>query len=195
MEQLAVDDFTLIARVREGDLSAFEALYHKYKMRVFQTALAITRDPWASEEILQDCLLRAHRNIDRLDGTLPISPWLHRIAVNLSYNWAARRRPHALPLDEVIEQLIAGPQASPERRMEEREIQHIIHEAIGSLSFKHRAVVVLYHLQGFRLSEIAYILDCPEGTVKSRLHYACKNLRQHLSADHRLSKEVIYEFS
>lgn len=195
MKQPVEDDAILISRIRKGDLEAFEALYHRHKTRVYHTALAITHDEGAAEEILQDCFVRAYRHMNRLDTTYPISPWLHRIAVNLSYNWTIRQRRRALPLEEVTERLVAGPQSSPERAAEHSELQGLVQEAIDSLSFPHQIVVILYYLQGFTLSEIAYILDCPTGTVKSRLHYACKNLRKHLSADRRLPQEVIYGFS
>jgi RNA polymerase sigma-70 factor (ECF subfamily) len=182
-----LDDRELIERVRAGDLQAFGELYDRYRRPVFHTALAITHDPQAAEEILQDCFVRAHRHIDRIDTSLPLSPWLHRITVNLSYNWATRRKSWLVSLDEVVGHLASAARSLPERVTEQRELQRIVQEAIAELSFNHRAVVVLYFLQGFSLAEIAYILDCPEGTVKSRLHYACKKLR------HRLGREILLE--
>jgi len=189
------EDAELVARIRDGDLGAFELLYSKYKREVFQTALAITRNRDAAEEILQDCLVRAYKNIHKLNGEGSIAPWLHRVTVNLSYSWGARRRPFLLPLEEMLDRIIAPSSASPERRAERREIEGLVQEAIGSLSPKHRAVVVLCYLHGFSLAEIAYILDCPVGTVKSRLHYACRNLKRYLQGDQRVSAGVAYEYS
>lgn len=189
------EDTELIARIRGGDLSAFEALYNKYKREVFQTALAITRDRNAAEEILQDCLVRTYTNIHKLNGTGSIAPWLHRVTVNLCYSWGSRRRPFALPLEEMLDRIIAPATSSPEQHAERKEVQGVVHEAIRSLSPKHRAVIVLYYLHGFSLAEIAYILDCPVGTVKSRLHYACRNLERYLKDDRRVSTGVAYEFS
>lgn len=189
-----LDDGELIERVRAGDLQAFEELYDKYRRPVFHTALAITHDRQAAEEILQDCFVRAHRHIDRIDTSLPLSPWLHRITVNLSYNWATRRKSWLVSLDEVVGHLASTARGLPERVTEQREVQRIVQEAIAELSFNHRAVVVLYFLQGFSLAEIAYILDCPEGTVKSRLHYACKKLRSLLGREMLLEPSVGLEF-
>ena len=189
------EDAELVARIRDGDLGAFELLYNKYKREVYQTALAITRDRDAAEEILQDCLVRTYKNIHKLNGDGSIAPWLHRVTVNLSYSWGARRRPFLLPLEEMLDRVTAPSSASPERRAERREIQGLVQEAIDSLSSKHRAVVVLYYLHGFSLAEIAYILSCPVGTVKSRLHYACRNLKRYLEGDQRVSTGVAYEFS
>jgi RNA polymerase sigma-70 factor (ECF subfamily) len=74
-------------------------------------------------------------------------------------------------------------------------LQRVIQKTIASLSFEHRVVIVLFYLNGFSLDEIAYILDCPVGTVKSRLHYARRNLRHKLERDRYWSPEVAYEFS
>ena len=189
------EDGRLISQIRQGNILALKALYEKHKVLVYRTALAITHDRAAAEDILQDCFLKVYTHIDRLDGSLPLSPWLHRVTVNLSYNWANKRRRWLRPLEEVIDHLVAGPRTLPESVLERGELQRVIQKAVASLSFEHRVVVVLFYLNGFSLNEIAYILDCPVGTVKSRLHYARRNLRRKLERDRRLSPEVAYEFS
>ena len=189
------EDGRLISQIRQGNILALKALYEKHKVLVYRTALAITHDRAAAEDILQDCFLKVYTHIDRLDGSLPLSPWLHRVTVNLSYNWANKRRRWLKPFEDVIDHLAAGPRPSPESILERGEMQCVIQKAIASLRFKHRVVIVLFYLNGFSLDEIAYILDCPVGTVKSRLHYARRNLRRKLERDRRLSPEVAYEFS
>lgn len=189
------EDGQLISQIRKGNILALEALYEKYKGQVYRTALAITRDRGAAEDILQDCFLKVYTHVDKLDGSFPLSPWLHRVAVNLSYNWASTSRRWLIPLEGVIDHLVAGTRTLPESTFERGEVQHVIQKAIASLSFEHRVVIVLFYLDGFSLNEIAYILDCPVGTVKSRLHYARQNLRRKLERDRHLSPEVVYEFS
>ncbi len=189
------EDGRLISQIRQGNILALKALYEKHKVPVYRTALAITHDRAAAEDILQDCFLKVYAHIYRLDGSLPLSPWLHRVTVNLSYNWANKRRRWLKPFEDVIDHLAAGPRTLPESILERREVQRVIQKAIASLRFKHRVVIVLFYLNGFSLNEIAYILDCPVGTVKSRLHYARRNLRRKLERDRRLSPEVAYEFS
>jgi len=188
-------DDQLITQVRGGDLGALETLYDKYKGQIYRTALAITRDPQAAEDILQDCFLRLHANIDRLDGSLPIAPWLHRVTVNLSYNWHTRGRRWIHSLDGVIENLVSSSRGLPERQAERMELRDTVQKAIDTLSFSQRVVVVLFYLSGFSLEEIAYVLDCPVGTVKSRLHYARRNLRRWLEKEGYWQPEVVYEFS
>lgn len=189
-----LDDGVLIEQIRAGDLQAFEELYNRYRRPVFHTALAITHDRQAAEEILQDCFVRAYAHVDRVDTSLPLSPWLHRITVNLSYNWATRRKSWFVSLEETLDGLAAAARHLPEKVSEEKEMRQAVQTAIDDLSFKHRVVVILYYLQGFSLAEIAYILDCPEGTVKSRLHYACRKLREKLSRETLLEPNVGLEF-
>ena len=187
-----LEDDELLAQIRRGDLQAFEALYDKYKGQVYRTALAIAGDSSAAEDILQDCFLRLHANIDRIDGSVPISPWLHRVTVNLAYNLVARRKRIVGSLDSGADYLAGA--AVPLARVAERsEVRDRVQTAIDSLSFQQRAVVVLFYLAEFSLEEIAYILNCPVGTVKSRLHYARNKLRSQLQEQE--SVEVPYELA
>lgn len=188
-----LDDVELVPRIQEGDLDAFETLYHKYKNELYRTALVITSDRGAAEELLQDCFLRAYDHMDRVDGCSSLRPWLHRIIVNLSYNWAAKKRLRLISLEDVFDRLLVVPRTSPERAFEREELLLVVDEAVRSLSMPQRAVVILFHLQGFSLAEIAYVLDCPVGTVKSRLHNARKALRQRLISDSRVSSEAAFE--
>jgi RNA polymerase sigma-70 factor (ECF subfamily) len=188
------EDSELIPRIRRGDLAAFEALYDRYKGQVYRAALAITRDQGAAEDILQECFLRVYAHIDKIDISRPLSPWIHRIAVNLSYNWVTKRKRWFPALGEVIEQFIGGHSDSPEHVLEREELQRIVQEAVYSLSFAQRVVIILFYLNGFSLQEIAYVLDCPVGTVKSRLYYGRQNLRRKLGADKRLPAGLAYEF-
>jgi RNA polymerase sigma-70 factor (ECF subfamily) len=188
-----LDDADLVPRIQKGDLDAFEALYHKYKGELYRTALAITRDLGSAEELLQDCFLRAYDHIDSVDGCSSLRPWLHRIIVNLSYNWAAKKRLRLVSLEDAFDHLLSLPHSSPERTLEREEVLHVLDDAIRSLSMPKRVVIVLFYLQGFSLVEIAYVLDCPVGTVKSRLHSARGILRRRLMADTRITREAAYE--
>lgn len=189
------DDSQLIEQVRRGDVRAFEALFDRYKGHVYRTALAIINDPSAAEDILQDCFLRLHANVDRIDGSIPISPWLHRVTVNLAYNYVARRKRSSGMVDLMADGLVAGISASPDRVAEHAETRNALLAAIDQLSFEHRVVVILFYLSEFSLEEIAYILDCPVGTVKSRLHYARNKLRSQIAEQAQEGIEVSYGFA
>lgn len=90
--QAGSEEIKLVARARRGDLRAFEGLYDLHKGPVYRTALAITGDRASAEEILQETFLRVFKNLDHIREGVSLSPWLYRIAVNLSYDWTSRRR-------------------------------------------------------------------------------------------------------
>ncbi len=175
-------DAELVLRVRQGELEAFEALYQRYKGPIYRTALAITHDHGVAEEVLQDCFLRAYAHLDRVDGSSPLGPWLQRIAVNLARNRLQRKQFLFSPIDDVVEHLLDH-ERSPEEVAEGNEVRSAVQASLRALGFNHRAVAVLYYLHGYTHSEIAYVLDCPLGTVKSRLHYATQQLRRYLAGE------------
>jgi len=187
-------DGVLVLRIRGGDLDALGELYEKYKSSIFRTALAITRDRGAAEDILQESFLRLFSYADTLRTDVPLEPWLYRVAVNLSYTWAKKRKRWIRPLGGVLDRLAAPLHLLPERMVESKELQETVRQAIGKLPLTHRAVVVLFYLEGLSLREIAGILEIPEGTVKSRLYYARKSLKELLS-DRRAVSGVVYEFT
>jgi RNA polymerase sigma-70 factor (ECF subfamily) len=176
-------DADLVAALRAGDSTAFEALYDKYKAQIFRSALAITGDRRSAEEVLQDTFVQAYTHAGSIDDRVSIAPWLHRIAINLSANRRARKRLTLVPLDSLTYRLFANDDDAPDRLAERNELRRVVQRAVAELDFKHRAVIVLFYLQDFSLKEIAYILDCPVGTVKSRLHYACQTLKRGLATE------------
>ncbi len=189
------DEIKLICQAKQGDFDAFESLYEMHKTSIYRTALAITRDRSMAEEILQETFLRAFKHINKVYEDVSLSPWLYRVAVNLAYDLTAKRSRGLKVLNTLKGWLTASPLSLPEQRVEERELQELVYEAINKLAFKQRTTLVLFYLQGIPLQEIAEIMDCPVGTVKSRLHYARINLRKELLADERLPGGLSYEFS
>lgn len=187
-------DGQLVTELQAGELEALGILYERHKTRVYRTALAITHDSAAAEDILQDCFLRIHKYAHRIDTDLPLEPWLYRVTVNLAYSWETRRKRWQMPLDGVIDRLTSPKRHSPEWRAEMSDIHRRVIEAIVALNFNQRIVIVLYYLNSLSLKEIAFVLDCPIGTVKSRLYYGRENLYQKLEAGRKVTPEMIYEF-
>jgi len=188
-------DGPLILRLREGDVDALGELYEKYKTSVYRTALAITRDRGAAEDILQECFLRLFTHAHRMRTDVPLHPWLYRVAVNLSYTWVKRqRRRQEGTFDGVLEGLVASLHLLPEQWVEQQETWEAIRQAITQLPLGHRVVVVLFYLEELSLKEIAEILGIPEGTVKSRLHYARRFLKGALEGRLPVAG-VVYEFT
>jgi RNA polymerase sigma-70 factor, ECF subfamily len=167
----------LVARMRSGDLRAFEEFFATYERPVYTTALAITRDPFLAEEILQDCFVKAYRNRHRLRTDRSPLPWLHRVTTNLCYSRIARRKVTIEPITALISNLVADLTSRPDQVVESREIIEVLQRAIDALPPKQQAAIILYYLHGYSLAEAAEIAECNVGTMKSRVHYALKALR------------------
>jgi RNA polymerase sigma-70 factor (ECF subfamily) len=173
-------DALLLQRVGQGDLAALEQLFVRYQRQVFQLALGVTRDVETAEEVLQDCFYRLYTHAAQLDGSAPLLPWLYRVTVNLSHNQARRRWPWSEPFHALAERLRYPAGQSPEYIAEQHELQSIVRATLDELPPNHRAVLILHYLHDYSIAEIAGILDCPEGTVKSRLHHARRLLKERL---------------
>jgi len=190
-----LSDKHLITKLQSGDLDALGILYERHKTRVYRTALAITRDPAAAEDILQDCFLRVHKYAYSIDSSLSLEPWLYRTTANLSYNWEKKRKRWRPSLDGMMDWLAGSTHHSPERQAEVNDVQREVIDAISSLKINQRIVVVLFYLNSLNLKEIALILNLPVGTVKSRLHYGRENLRRALETKRPAPAEMIYAFA
>ena len=174
----------LIAQMQRGDPDAFEEFFNTYRRPVYMTALAITRDPFLAEEVLQDCFVKAYRARHRLRTDCSPLPWLQRVTTNLCYSRIARRRAIMEPLTALITN-IADLTSRPDQVVEAREIMEVVQRGIDALPPKQQTAVVLYYLHGYSLAESAEIAACNVGTMKSRLHYALKALRRRLPEERR----------
>jgi RNA polymerase sigma-70 factor (ECF subfamily) len=189
-------DGRLVVRLRRGDLESLGELYERYKTLVYRTALGITCDERAAEDILQEAFLRVYTYADRIDETVPLGPWLYRVTVNLSYSWTSRVKRWLHSVQGTLDRWASPTQRHPEALAEEQEWRQILQQAIDALPPRHRVVIILHYLEGLSLKEIAYVTDVPEGTVKSRLHYARDRLRKAiLERERRLVPEVAYDFT
>jgi RNA polymerase sigma-70 factor (ECF subfamily) len=176
----------LIERMQADDLDAFEEFFNTYKRPVYTTALAITRDPFLAEEVLQDCFVKAYRVRERLQPDRSPLPWLQRVAINLCYSRVSRRRAMAEPITSLISNLVVDLGQRPDQVAESREILDVLQRGIDALPPKQQTAVILYYLHGYSLAEAAEIASCNVGTMKSRLHYALKALRVRLPVERRV---------
>lgn len=182
-------DRELVYAARDGETRAFDTLFYRYKDGIFRLGFAITKDPSAAEEIVVDTFARAYKALARLEPEGTLRPWLYRVAVNLSYNRRPRKNIIISTLEDAHEDAFESGERSPSSLAELAELRQVVLAAVETLGPKHRVVVVLHYLSGLDLAEIAEVVDCPVGTVKSRLHYALRRLRAHLAAHPELGFE------
>jgi RNA polymerase sigma-70 factor (ECF subfamily) len=189
------NDRELIIQLQEGSLNALGDLYDRHQHMVYRTALAVTGDPATAGDLLQDVFLRMHRFADRIDPERPLEPWLYRTTTNLTYTWVKRHKRFLRPLEDMAEWLSGGNKQSPSHIAEEDEEWEDIRKAISRLPLVQRMVVVLYYVNDLSLQEISEVLDVPVGTVKSRLYYGRRVLKQRLESNGFNLREVHYEFT
>lgn len=138
---------------------------------MFNLALRITGDRDAADDCAQEAFIRAHRALHRYDPSLPLAPWLLRIATNASLNYVQRWHAHEQPVEELPER--AEPEESnPEAISIRREELGEVVEAINALTPRYRAALTLRHLHELSYQEVAEALDLPIGTVKTHLFRA-----------------------
>jgi RNA polymerase sigma-70 factor (ECF subfamily) len=188
-------DHDLILEVQGGSLDALGKIYDRHRRLVYRTALAICNDPEAAADLLQDVFLRLHRFAGRVDPDRPLEPWLYRVTANQAYTWVKRHHRWTQPLEDIAEWLSSGVKYSPQYISEQDDESRRIQSAIAKLSLPQRVVVVMYYINDLSLHEISEVLEIPEGTVKSRLHYGRNALKNHLRLDGAANREIQYEFT
>ena len=188
----SLSDQDLVAQLQAGDLDALGILYERYRLLVYRAAYKVTRDHQAAEDVIQECFLRVYRYADSIDPQRPLRPWLYWVAVNRACDWYGRtRNGRVVDLDQVTRWLEVTQDPLPEQQVELRDMTSRLLDSLQALDAKQRAVIVLYYLCSLSLKEVAQVVGCPEGTIKSRLHYARENLRRHLQAAGQSGQEKL----
>ncbi len=179
-----IDDQQLIRLTLGGDVSAFGQLVSRYQDRLYNSMVQILRSESDAEDVVQDAFVLAFTKLDSFKGNSRLYTWLYRIAYNVAINMMRRRR-NAVSLDTRADQSEfplpdSGP--SPEDRLDRQESIDQLRIAMNKLSVEHRSILVLREMDGLEYESISEILDLPIGTVRSRLHRARNQLKEHLEA-------------
>jgi RNA polymerase sigma-70 factor (ECF subfamily) len=172
-------DQALVERVQKGDKAAFDLLVLKYQNKIIQLVNRYVRDADEAMDVAQEAFLKAYRAIDRFRGDSAFYTWIYRIAINTAKNHlvASSRRPPGGDIDaQEAEQYdsAAGLREydTPERLLLKDEIQATIAEAIEALPDDLKTAITLRELEGMSYEEIAQTMECPIGTVRSRIFRA-----------------------
>lgn len=171
-------DEELIIRFQLGNVASFDQLVTWYEKPLLNFLYRFTMDYQLAEDAFQEAFFTVYKKAQKFDLSKKFSTWIYEIAVNKAIDKLRRKRV-LLALTPEIEN-IKHDQPSPEENYEKREIQTRLQKALGFLSEEHRLVLVLKHYQGLDYKEISEILNCSIGTVKSRVYYASKNLKNYL---------------
>ncbi len=182
------EDVALVARTQAGDPGAFDQLVVKYNPRLYGLVYNMTSNHEDTNDLLQDIFAKAYRAINGFRGKSSFYTWMHSIAVNMTINFLKKRgRRYTMSLDDVDANIQNDKEfieltatSSPVREADLGELQVRLNEAMMKLSHEHRAVVTMFDIQGMPHAEISKILGISEGTVRSRLFYAHRQLQNYL---------------
>lgn len=188
-DEPVVSDETLMARVLRGDERAFSLLVARYERPLFALFARLLDDRQWAEDLCQDTFLRIYQRAEEYDPTRPFSTWLYTIATRLGID-ALRRRKKAAALftslddqsrgkegGQPLGETLSGSERDPGIELEKKEAEMRVRKALATIPPEARLVLILRHYQELSYQEISTVLDCPMGTVKSRLHYAVHSLR------------------
>jgi len=183
------DDEILVARTQRGDDQAYDELVKRYAERLYATVYHMTGNHEDANDLVQEAFIKAYKSIGGFKGQSSFYTWVYRIAVNRTINFLKRRKNrHHYSLDDVDSSIQTDPDfvelmshVTPRREVGLAELQQQLNEALQKLSEAHRAVVTMHDIQGMTHADIAKVMKCSEGTVRSRLFYARQQLQALLS--------------
>ena len=183
---MPTSDAELARRALAGSQAAYSELVERYASAAVNVAVRLVNDRALAQELAQEAFVRAFARLGTFDQERRFSSWFFQILHNVSVDYLRRRRVETVSLDALLTAGHAGPaddlERSPESEAERGELAAALSDALGHLRDGFREAVVLKYQQGLSVDEIAAILGVPEGTVKTYLHRARKELAARLTA-------------
>ena len=173
------DDQQLVERVQKGDKRAFDLLVLKYQHRILGLVVRFVHDPHEAQDVAQEAFVKAYRALGNFRGDSAFYTWLYRIAINTAKNYlvSRNRRPPSSDVDAGDAEFVDGDHAlkdieSPERMMLRDEIKSTVQHSISQLPEDLRVALTLREFEGLSYEDIATVMKCPVGTVRSRIFRA-----------------------
>jgi RNA polymerase sigma-70 factor, ECF subfamily len=179
MSQPEQTDKQLVERAKKGDRRAFDLLVLKYQHKIFGLISRYIKDTDEIQDVAQEAFVKAYRALPKFRGDSAFYTWLYRISINTAKNYlvARSRRPPGVDVDVADAEYFEGPSAlkdieSPESHLFGEELQQVVQKAIRELPEDLRAALTLREFDGLSYEDIAEVMDCPVGTVRSRIFRA-----------------------
>lgn len=184
-------DAELVAKIKKGDMTAFDKLVAEYDKKVVNIAYSLLSDREDALDAAQEVFIKVYKNIGTFRGESSVSTWIYRITKNVCTDILRKRKATVISLDDSDDDEgakieIADESSSPEQLAVQNEKINAVRAAIAALDENQRVLVTLYDINGLSYEEIAGVLKCPLGTVKSRLYRARESLRKILSENKEL---------
>ena len=173
------DDQRLVDRVKEGDKKAFDVLVIKYQHKIVKLVMRYIRDPAEAQDVSQEAFIKAYRALPKFRGDSAFYTWLYRIAINTAKNHivSMNRKPLDYDLDpQNLDGYEVHPKLrnddAPDKILQREELRQTLEDAIDALPEELRVAIVLREIDGLSYEEIAEAMECPVGTVRSRIFRA-----------------------
>lgn len=182
----------LIKRCKNGDRNAFNELFGMYESKVINIAYGMLSDRDDAYDAAQEVFIKVYKNIASFKENSSLSTWIYRITANTCNDFLRKRQKQSASVsisivsDEEHDMDIPDTAPMPDEYAELNEAQRALREAISQLNDEYREIITLYDVEDLSYEHIAAILNCPVGTVKSRLNRARKNLKKILSEKREL---------
>lgn len=173
-------DLLLVERVQSGDREAFGLLVGKYQRKLLRLVMRMVRDPAEAEDVAQEAFIKAYRALPNFRGDSAFYTWLYRIGVNTAKNWLVARGRRMPVMSEIVDDETEGIEEgvllrddeTPDRVLMSRQIGETVNAAMEALPEDLRTAISLREIEGLSYEEIAQVMDCPIGTVRSRIFRA-----------------------
>jgi RNA polymerase sigma-70 factor (ECF subfamily) len=173
-------DLALVERVQAGDQQAFGLLVTKYQRKLLRLVMRLVRDPAEAEDVTQEAFIKAYRALPGFRGESAFYTWLYRIGVNTAKNWLVannRRMPTVSDItgddsEGIDDGGLLRDDETPDRVMMSKQIAATVNAAMAALPEDLRTAIALREIEGLSYEEIAQVMDCPIGTVRSRIFRA-----------------------
>lgn len=187
---MAPEESELILNAQNGDIRAFEELVYKYDSKVLSLAIKYTGDKDDARDLYQEVFIRAYRGLKNFQFKSEFSTWLYRITTNTFFTFKSRdKRKQIISISNIDDDNdtnnrnieLIDMNNSPEVLTTGNETERLINNAIENLSPRQKMTFILKHYDGYKIREIAEMMECNEGTVKKYLFDATRNLRKKLS--------------
>ena len=185
----ALDDTEVIREAQKGSATAFDELVYRYDKQVLSIAARYVNQADDAKDIYQEVFLRVYRGLNKFQERSEFSTWLYRITTNVCLTHGTRRKEHARrnrsihpdgDAEDHSQQEIGTSDLTADTHTMNSEISSRVHQAMTALSSQQRLVFTLKHYEGYKLREIADMIDCSEGTVKKYLFDATRRMRTQL---------------
>lgn len=171
-----MNETEVVKKIQAGDMNAFEEIFEIYKNQAIRYAYLITNNKFTSEDIVQETFVKCYLKIKDLKNVEQFKSWLFKILTRTAWDYMKKDKA-VLPVEDIFEKAKNENIDKSLHLYIRNEESKMLRAEIDNLELKQKTVIVLYYFNGFTIKEIAKIMGCFEGTVKSRLHSARKNLK------------------